>query len=80
MGCVLSRPQDGPQASASGASQGADPISQGLGDAQQAVGLIDGIYQLVGPAILEAKNKKNEKDSLKRLIGPWWDQAFERGA
>ena len=80
MGCGFSNPQVEPQANANVASQAADPISQGLQDAQEAVGLFDGIYKLVGPAVLDAVNKKNERDSLKRLIGPWWSQAFERGA
>ena len=83
MGCGLSTPkssaQNGAQAGAQDAAQPADPASQVMGDVQQAVGLIDGIYQLVAPAILESKNKRNERDELKRLIGPWWDQAFQGG-
>ena len=71
MGCGFSNPQVDPQA---------NPIGQGLEDAQQAVGLFDGIYKFVGPAVLDAVNKRNERDSLKRLIGPWWSQAFERDA
>ena len=69
MGCGLSTTSN----------PGPDPASQVLGDVQQAVGLIDGIYQLVAPAVLESKNKRNERDELKRLIGPWWDQAFQGG-
>ena len=80
MGCGFSNPQVDPQANTNVASQAVDPIGQGLQDAQDAVGLFDGIYKLVGPAVLDAVNKKNERDSLKRLIGPWWSQAFERGA
>ena len=80
MGCFSSKPEIAPivpQTESEAAPQVADPVSQSLGDAQQAVGLIDGIYRLVSPAVLAAKNKKDEKDSLKRFLGPWWDQACE---
>lgn len=80
MGCGSSKPPVDPQANTLDASQAADSIGQGLGDAQQAVGLINGVYQFVAPAVLQAKNKKNERDSLRRSIGPWWNQAFEHGA
>ena len=88
MGCGLSKeenlpqpgPQRGRQPAAQGPSDAADPVRHGPGDAQQAVGLIDGIYQLVDPETLQAQQKRNERDALKQKIGPWWDQAFERGA
>ena len=67
MGCGFSNPQVDPQANASVASQAADPIGQGLQDAQEAVGLFDGIYKLVGPAVLDAVNKKNR--TWKRRTG-----------
>jgi hypothetical protein len=88
MGGCFSSPQNGPQAVAQAAQPAAaqaapppsDPISQGLGDAQQAIGLIDGIYRIVEPTILEASHKRNEKNSLKKFLGPWWKEAFEYGA
>ena len=88
MGGCFSSPQTGPQAVAQAAQPAAaqaapppsDPISQGLGDAQQAIGLIDGIYKMVEPAVLEANNKRNERSSLKKFLGPWWKEAFEYGA
>ena len=88
MGGCFSSPQTGPQAVAQAAKPAAaqaapppsDPISQGLGDAQQAIGLIDGIYKMVEPAVLEANNKRNERSSLKKFLGPWWKEAFEYGA
>ena len=69
MGGCFSSPQTGPQAVAQAAQPAAaqaapppsDPLSQGLGDAQQAIGLIDGIYKVVEPAVLEANNKRNER-------------------
>lgn len=57
-----------------------NPIGQDLGDAQLAVGLIDGIYKIVEPAFLEANNKRNERSSLKKFLGSWWKEAFEFGA
>ena len=88
MGGCFSSPQTGPQAVAQAVQPAAaqtapppsDPISQGLGDAQQAIGLIDGIYKMVEPAVLEANNKRNERSSLKKFLGPWWKEAFEYGA
>ena len=88
MGGCFSSPQTSPQAVAQAVPPAApqaapppsDPISQGLGDAQQAIGLIDGIYRIVEPAILEASHKRNEKNSLKKFLGPWWGEAFEYGA
>jgi hypothetical protein len=88
MGCGLSKPQgpaqavalSAPQAAPQAGSQHQDVFSQGLGDAQQAVGLIDGVYKLVEPAILEANHRRNERNSLKKFLGPWWNEAFEHGA
>jgi hypothetical protein len=56
-----------------------DPVSQTLGDAQQAVGLIDGVYKIVQPPVLAATNKIDETTSLKKFIGAWWKEAFEYG-
>lgn len=43
----------------------ADSQSQGLiHQGQQAVGLIDGIYKLVGPYVLDAKNERDETNNL----------------
>jgi hypothetical protein len=80
MGGCFSSPQTGPRAVARAESPPSDPISQGLGDAQQAIGLMDGIYKFVEPAVLEANNKINERISLKKFLGPWWKEAFEYGA
>ena len=88
MGGCFSSPEAGPSAVAQNVAPAApeaapepsDLISQSLGDAQQAIGLIDGIYKMVEPAVLEANNKRNEKNSLKKFLGPWWKEAFAYGA
>jgi hypothetical protein len=76
MGACFSSPNTGPAAD----SAARDPISQGLDNAQQAIGLIDGIFKIVQPQVLEARNKRDETNHLKKVIGPWWKQAFEHGA
>jgi len=76
-GCFSSQaaaPLPGPTPVPAAESQSQDLISQG----QQAIGLIDGIYKLVEPHVLDAKNTGDETNNLKRLIGPWWKEAFEK--
>ena len=71
--------QGGSQGGDQDASQSADSVGQVMGDVQEGVGLINGVYQLLAPAILQGMNKRNERASLKRLFGPWFDRAFEGG-
>ncbi|KAJ9494523.1 hypothetical protein H2202_009955 [Exophiala xenobiotica] len=78
MGGCFSGPQGDPPAA--NGPQAQDTVSQGLADAQQAVGLIDGIYKIVEPHILAAMKRRDETKYLKKFIGPWWEQAFEHGA
>lgn len=80
----LQQAQAVPQADSQPAPQaapttGTDPVSQAFGDAQQVVGLIDGVYKLVQPALLRALNRRDETNSLKKFLGPWWGEAFEHG-
>jgi hypothetical protein len=78
MGGCFSGPQGDPPAG--NGSQAEAAVSQDLADAQQTVGLIDGIYKMVEPHVLEAMQKRDDTKPLKKFIGAWWEQAFEHGA
>lgn len=64
----------------SGSPNGASGLpSQILGDAQQAVDLVAGVYKLVRPAWLKKTKKKDHRASLKSSLGLWFYQAFDDG-